>query len=337
MKYLVFPFLLFLLSACNSSPKDALVSLELSGGFWSQFTSAKGESRFPENQIDSTAFMKMLAESFDASGNLIWGQLDASCDDCCQIRSSLESIFLLSQETREGFFMDVYERILYNRFLQLNCQARYPPAEFVPQHAIDWQDSILYLRHPVSGKAALSIGGERVQLVVETAYPWEGRVHIKLNTPETMRFPIAIRIPGWAQNRPVPISTISYAFRSNRKLVLSVNEDYVFPEMKGNYAILRQEWHDGDIILLDMPLSPRKLRLAASDQLIIERGPIVFAPEEGTLTVGAYLRPMTRLIFTQEDSPHIRVEQDQKSMIFQPYFRVSGENLPLSLPDHAPE
>ena len=38
-----------------------------------------------------------------------------------------------------------------------------------------------------------------VQLKQETSYPWKGKVNISVNPQKTDKFPIKVRIPGWAQ------------------------------------------------------------------------------------------------------------------------------------------
>ena len=66
----------------------------------------------------------------------------------------------------------------------------------------------LWMRTPDGGLAALAYGpcavetmvrGAPVTVIVETEYPFDGRIEIVVRAPSPIRFPLLLRIPGWSQ------------------------------------------------------------------------------------------------------------------------------------------
>ncbi|AMV35979.1 beta-L-arabinofuranosidase domain-containing protein [Planctomyces sp. SH-PL62] len=83
-------------------------------------------------------------------------------------------------------------------------------------------------------------GGARVGLETETDYPRSGRVRIKVDVDRPTKFALALRIPQW-----------STATR------LTVGGEAVADVKPATYRTIDREWKDGDVIELDLDMSPR--------------------------------------------------------------------------------
>jgi len=57
----------------------------------------------------------------------------------------------------------------------------------------------------------------------KTAYPWDGAIAIHLTPDHPRAFEVRVRIPGWAQDRPVPSALYRYAGAPQRAFTLRVN------------------------------------------------------------------------------------------------------------------
>jgi len=126
--------------------------------------------------------------------------------------------------------------------------------------------------------------GKNLTLTQETEYPWEGVVKLKINLEESESFTIAIRIPGWTQNKPVPSDLYRYLNNNNEKITLQVNDEVIKMDIKKGYVHVDRTWNDGDVIELEMPMPIR--RVVAHDKVknnigkvALERGPIVYCLE----------------------------------------------------------
>ena len=101
-------------------------------------------------------------------------------------------------------------------------------------------------------------GGEPIRLQVDSRYPYQGRVTLRLSVKNPTRFTLYLRIPQWAQNAQI-----------------LVGEEKLFPEC-GCYYALTRDWQEENTIELNLPMSPRFVpgpRQSAS----VEAGPLLFA------------------------------------------------------------
>jgi len=106
----------------------------------------------------------------------------------------------------------------------------------------------------------------RASLVLETAYPFEGVVRLRLEALARSRtFAIALRIPAWAQDA-----------------TLTLNGETVPVAREAGYAIVRRRWQAGDALALTLPMDLR-LEPAPDDPetVAVLRGPLVLAADLG--------------------------------------------------------
>ncbi len=104
-------------------------------------------------------------------------------------------------------------------------------------------------------------------------------------TPERPRaFEVRVRIPGWAQDRPVPSALYHYAGAPQGAFTLRVDGKPAGAKLVKGYAVIARTWSPGDVIALDLPMPVR--RVLADDRVAddrgkvaLERGPLVYCAE----------------------------------------------------------
>ena len=154
----------------------------------------------------------------------------------------------------------------------------------IPGYIYAQKGETIYVNLFIGSAATLFIDEKPVSITQETDYPWNGIVKIIINLQESSDFTIAIRIPGWTQNRPVPSDLYLYLNESKEEVNLKVNNNSIdFINEKG-FACIRRTWRDGDIIEFNMPMPIR--RVVAHEKVknnagrvALERGPIVYCVE----------------------------------------------------------
>ena len=107
----------------------------------------------------------------------------------------------------------------------------------------------------------------RVRLSVETAYPWEGRVRVRVDETPAGQWTLSLRVPAWAQGATLTAE----------------GDERAAPA--GEYARVSRTWSTGDTVELVLPM---QVRLTAADERIdavrgcvaVERGPLVYAVEQ---------------------------------------------------------
>ncbi len=125
---------------------------------------------------------------------------------------------------------------------------------------------------------------KNIQVKQVTNYPWDGRVQISVIPDKSMEFDLNIRIPGWANNQPVPGDTYRFSDNASEKFSLSLNGIPAAYKMVNGYAVIKKTWKKGDVVELNLPMPVR--RIAAIDDLkdnrnriALQRGPLVYCFE----------------------------------------------------------
>jgi hypothetical protein len=100
--------------------------------------------------------------------------------------------------------------------------------------------------------------GRDVTISEETDYPFNGSVKLTLNMEKATRFPLDIRVPGWADS-------VIIRYKKNSVVVKGDSE----------YKI-RARWKNGDQIFIEIPMNIR-LEQRYNKSLSILRGPLYFS------------------------------------------------------------
>ncbi|MGB2717672.1 MAG: beta-L-arabinofuranosidase domain-containing protein [Vicinamibacterales bacterium] len=220
-------------------------------------------------------------------------------------------LFLLEGDAK---FIDVMERTLYNGLISgVSLDGKtffYPnPLESVGQHSRrEWfgvaccpgnitrflasvpgylyatRGDEVYVNLFAGGTANIDLPGGPVKIVQSTRYPWDGAVTMALTPDRPRAFAINLRIPGWAQNRPVPSDLYGFADRFDAAPTIAVNGNSMPLTTNKGYVRLNRSWKAGDRIDLVLPMPVRRVVahpkvVADRDRVALQRGPIVYAAE----------------------------------------------------------
>ncbi len=129
-------------------------------------------------------------------------------------------------------------------------------------------DGALYVHLYAGGRFAARAGGVLAQLDVDTRYPWDGDVRVRVEPERPAAFALALRIPAWC-----------------RDWSLELNGAPCAAEVRDGYAYISREWHSGDCIRLRMEMPAQFVRAnprVAEDagKVALTRGPLVYCLEE---------------------------------------------------------
>ncbi|MFV0332721.1 MAG: glycoside hydrolase family 127 protein [Tropicimonas sp.] len=129
-------------------------------------------------------------------------------------------------------------------------------------------DSEIAVHLYCAAEAGLSVAGTDVALRVETEYPVDGHVRIRVDPAAPARFTVALRIPGWAAGHSA-----------------TVNGEAVARPAERGYLRIERQWQAGDEVELDLVMEPHFLYAnpaVACDQgrMALMRGPLLYCLEE---------------------------------------------------------
>ncbi len=240
--------------------------------------------------------MSAYNETCAAIGNVYWNH----------------RLFLLHGDSK---YIDVMERTLYNGLISgVSLDGKlffYPnPLASIGQHARSpWfdcaccpgnvtrfmasvpgyiyahRDNEIYVNLFIANEASIQLKNQIVKIQQETRYPWEGSVKININPEiENNKFSVFVRIPGWAQNQPIPSDLYRFLDSNNEQSIFKINGEPISVRLKNGYAEINRKWNRGDVIDLQIPLPIR--RIVAHDsvkadigRVALQRGPIVYCAE----------------------------------------------------------
>ncbi len=100
--------------------------------------------------------------------------------------------------------------------------------------------------------------GQTVTISETTEYPFKGEIDLKIRTSEPVRFPLYLRIPGWAVDATVTSGNRTHKARGGETLRLTEN------------------WKDGDVVRIHLPMDVR-IEKRFNNALSLLRGPLYFS------------------------------------------------------------
>jgi uncharacterized protein len=144
----------------------------------------------------------------------------------------------------------------------------------------------VYINLYVAGSASIALAsGATVALEQETDYPWDGRVRLKVASGQASEFELCLRIPGWAQGRPIPSDLYRFASTNVPAVSLAINGKAAdaTPRADG-YVRLQRRWQAGDVVELALPLPIQRVYAHANvkddaGKVALMRGPLVYCVE----------------------------------------------------------
>ena len=140
----------------------------------------------------------------------------------------------------------------------------------LPGYAYSTSDEGLWVHLYVKGSVNTELpGGGRIGIEVDTEYPWDGMVHMRVTEAPEGRTALVLRIPGWVDGAR-----------------LTVNDADAGVEVRpGSYVRVVRAWRAGDEVRLNLPMKVRRLRsnprvLDNRGHVALARGPVVYCVEE---------------------------------------------------------
>jgi hypothetical protein len=104
------------------------------------------------------------------------------------------------------------------------------------------------------------VGGVNVSLGVDTDYPFRDSLTVTVDTDRSVRFPLYLRVPDWAQAATLQVGTDAAQ--------VSLTE--------GTFHRLEREWTQATEVRLRFPMRP-KVSVRYNDAVSVERGPLVYS------------------------------------------------------------
>jgi DUF1680 family protein len=132
-------------------------------------------------------------------------------------------------------------------------------------------DGGIQLHQYASGTVSADLSAGRVELRLETDYPWDGHLAVTVARTPDRPWALSLRVPGWC-----------------RAWGLRVGGEQVDAEARDGRVSLERTWAPGDVVELDLAMPAR---LTAPDPridavrgtLAVERGPLVYCLEDADL------------------------------------------------------
>jgi len=221
-------------------------------------------------------------------------------------------MFLLSGDSK---YLDVMERTLYNALLSGISMSGdrffYPnPLESFGTHErAAWFDCAccptnvtrfiasvanymyavkeneLFVNLFANSETEVKLNNCAVKLKQETNYPWDGKIKIIVESQTAgENFKLSVRIPCWAQNKPIATDLYKFVGEQKGKPTITINGETIDIKIENGFASIKRDWKNGDVVELNLPMEIRKIVAnekveADKGRIALQRGPIVFAAE----------------------------------------------------------
>jgi hypothetical protein len=145
-------------------------------------------------------------------------------------------------------------------------------------------DNTAWINLFVSSSTIINSGKRKITLKQESNYPWEGDIHISVLPDKPVDYTLKIRIPGWAQNQPVPGDTYQYISSTSDSIQLLVNGKPFLWYNDHGYAVITRKWKKDDRVDLHIPMAVKKVIArnevtADNNKVALQRGPLVYCIE----------------------------------------------------------
>ena len=211
----------------------------------------------------------------------------------CGLADLAQRMFLLERRVESG---DVLERVLYNAVLhgisldgtntyycnplsdrghvRDNCWVCCPPNLSrtllqVGRYAYAYGEHDLYVNLFVGGSLRVPFKSGEMTVRVETDYPWDGRVNLRLEGKSRAKFALHLRKPGWCEQAGLKLNGATTPTR---------------PDDSGFWTFDR-EWNSGDAVELVFDMPVRRMLAhpniaSCRGKTAVQRGPLVYGFEE---------------------------------------------------------
>ncbi len=154
----------------------------------------------------------------------------------------------------------------------------------VPGYIYARSQDKLFVNLFIQSSSDINIAGTDVSISQTTNYPWDGNITIGISPEKEAMFSVNLRIPGWAENKPVPSDLYSFEYPDSSNFSITINGEKADYDEKNGYAVISRTWKKGDVIGYNLPMDIRRVKAnekVQDDQgkIALERGPIVYCVE----------------------------------------------------------
>lgn len=271
----------------------------------------------------------------------------------------------MNELTGEGKYMDELERVLYNSALTAvslsgNQYTYQNPLNADRHNRWEWHDCPccppmflkftgafpgfiysydekgIYVNLFVSSETNITLGkGKEIRIKQETEYPWEESISLTVNPQKPTRFPLRIRIPGWAQGIENPYGLYESSVKDPIRLL--VNGKVVSLQIKDGYAEINRKWQPKDRVTLKLPnfriISPNRQIKELNRQVALAIGPVIYAVEscDNPNMEEMKLLPKTQYSFGKQhgqfrDVNIIQIYNEEWQGMAIPYYMVANRD-----------
>jgi hypothetical protein len=293
---------------------NAMLEVAALGG-WSEYATAS--QKIWENTVNKKLYLTGGIgsageyEAFGADYELPNEQ--AYAETCAAVGNAFWNQRLFQYEG-DGQYIDLLERIIYNGLLSgvglsgdkffyqnpLASKGKYErsswfevaccpanAARFLatfPGYIYAHSADEVFINLFVKSRANFAFSQTELEIVQEGRYPWFGSIQIGINPKRVREFTVCLRIPGWAQNRPLPGDLYNYHDSQAGQVVVKLNRKPVPVAVDRGYLRLKRKWKMGDVMEVLFPLEIK--RVIANEQVkedrgkvAVERGPVLYCAE----------------------------------------------------------
>ena len=154
----------------------------------------------------------------------------------------------------------------------------------VPNYMYATQGKDVFVNLYIQSTAHLSTSQNKIEIRQTTDYPWDGKIRMTVHPEKKQTFALRCRIPGWAQDRPIPTDLYHYTGKGKGYTIQVNGKDAEF-RVENGYAVILRKWKKGDTVQLDFPMDIRRVEARGEveddrGKAAIERGPIVYCIED---------------------------------------------------------
>ncbi len=195
----------------------------------------------------------------------------------------------------------------------------------LPEYIYSIAGDGLYVNLFESSEMDLNIGGTALTVAMETHFPFEPKVTLRVKASSAVKMNLRVRVPGWASS----------------DMPVMVNGKEVAAGKPGTFLALDRIWADGDIVSFTLPISFRLLLYTGIDEIAWNKdrygllyGPVLMAAVGPIVDVGHggstvdLPVPTERLIESLrpiEGKPlHFNIE-GAPDHVYMPYWQVTDE------------
>ncbi len=202
----------------------------------------------------------------------------------------------------------------------------------IPGYIYAYNDDKIYVN--LFAESNTKIDMEEIPVVIEqkTNYPWDGAISLTVDPASSTIFTLMLRLPGWAEDQPLPGDLYYYSKDPQTEVTLFINGEPITFEKEKGYIKLTREWQKGDIIEYNLPMTVKAVKAnnkvdSKKGLVAFERGPVVYSFEGAdnqNMKQLAYSNATTIDTFVHNEFPEgviaLNLYDDMNSFIAIPYY-----------------